>query len=137
MTRGVNKRKIEALIEFARVPRSYAELANLRLPGFGKTRQSIFKKCRKLKVRRQSRGGVCGIDFFSLPDWWQADIIRHFFATQRNKYLSRKQIALIFYSVACADMRFALEWKKREKYLDRVHENIFKIISSCGEKRRV
>ena len=137
MSRGVSRKKIEALVNFARVPRSYSEIANLHLPGFGKTRQSIFQRCRKLKVRRQSHGGVCGIDFFSLPDWWQVAIIRHFMCKPRTKYISQRSFELILFAAACADQRFALEWKKREEYLNRVHENIFKIISACGEKRRV
>ena len=131
----IHKRKIAALVEFTRLPRTYADIANLRLPGFSKTRQGIFQRLKKLKVRRRTRGGVSGVNFFDLPDFFQVAIICHFMLKPRTKYISRKKIDSIFYVAACIDTRFAQEWRRREKHLDRVHENIFKIISSIGAKR--
>lgn len=134
-----NKRGIADLIEFARKPRTGLELATLRLPGFSWTRQGIFKRFRKLKVRRRyfRKDGVrYGYDFFDLPNDWQVAIMHHFATSNpQDRGISQKQTDAILYAAASRDKRFAMEWARREHYLDQIHEKIINIILACGERR--
>ena len=110
---------------------------NLRLPGFTGTRQGIFKRLQKLRVRRHPRtsGGGVRFDFFDLPDWWQEAIIRHFISKPQDAHLDKKQIDAILYAASAMDKRFAEEWARREKHLDAVHKKIIDLIVGCGDRR--